>query len=357
MSQPIKKRVIKKSARVATPEPVLVIPSSRISTYVSGVRLNKAVDEKVDLIKSGTPYTEVLSSEDSDLVKDALSNKGSLNEEINAKIQRVLASEEYTTVLTEAEQSQVGEALARKERKNEGLPEGEKETIVLKDVVVETLQRKLYTEVNAAVDVLGRYRAKFSRDAFDVLSAFGDTLVSEIAFNAMTDMIAHSKNGHGIISLKNVFIESPEKTQMYQLYSKYPAWVKACAAFEEARSKKKTDEPEEQEASEEQEDCQHKVNFKFYVKQICNSLKTTNEQFKELKISNVFQTLCSDLVINMLDDVISVSQLVLEVMHTKTLTKQLFRTCVQVVCRDLSDRDAVISEVDRLAKWAPPKRG
>lgn len=372
----IKKRVVKKSTAATPVDPVaaeeagaatsatsegIAIPSSRVHNYISGVKLNKSLDDQVKQVKGGAEYTSVLSAEDVEDVRLKLVAAEEKNTAVAAKVGAVEAGQELASLLSAEEQKRIGEALKKKEEKNAKLAEGDRESIVLKDVAVEVLKRDAVTPTSAVVEVLSKHRAKFSKNSFDVLAAFGDILVEEIAFFTMSDMVAKSKNGRGIIEIKNVHsADSGIKSgNLYDYYSTLPSFVKSREDYasrslykkdkvDEADAEAAGEQPEgEAEQSElESEQDPHKINFKFYVKSICNKLKANHEQFKDLKISENFQTLCSNVIIDMLDGATKVSQIVLGVMSTKTLTQSLFRTCVHLLIRDCSTSEETLATLD-----------
>jgi hypothetical protein len=379
-STPIKKRVIKKVITPVQPadvEPVQVpaengaasgitIPSSRVCNYISGVKLNKTLDDQVKAVKGGAAYADVLSAADVEDVNAKLLSGESSNAPISGKIASIEGGQELSTLLTEDEQKRVGDSLKKKEDKNAKLPEAERQPIVLKDVAVEVLKRDLVTPASAVVEVLSKHRAKFSKNSFEVLAAFGDIIVEEIARFTMGDMVAKSKTGRGIIEIKNVHSEEIKKGDLYSYYSNLPSFLKsledyntavrnksskqspADAGLELAEAEPAGDDVDEDDSAEYApgDDGDHKINFKFYVKSICNKLKAKEEAFKDLKISENFQTLCSNVVIDMLDGVTKVSQIVLGVMSTKTLTQSLFRTCVHILIRDTANLDKTLQDLD-----------
>lgn len=366
---PIKKRLVKKSPTPADPAPVaadsapaavgITIPSSRVHNYISGVKLNKSLDEQVKAVKGGAIWTDVLSADDAADVQKKLDASSEKNEAILAKIGAVEAGQELASLLSADEQKRVGEALKKKEDKNAKLDAAERENIVLKDVAVDVLKRDQVTPASAVVEVLSKHRAKFSKNSFDVLAAFGDVLVEEIAFYTMSDMMKKSKNGRGIIEIKNVHSDDIRNGNLYGYYSTLPSWIKSreewLASKVKTAKSPEAEQAEDAEAAEiatvEEEQAEdedpHKINFKFYVKLICNKLKANNEQFKDLKISENFQNLCSNVIIDMLDGATNVSQIVLGVMSTKTLTQSLFRTCVHILIRDTVNTDATLEEISK----------
>ena len=305
--QPVKKRIIKKKAAEPTQttenvetneqhessgeeapqtdDPVSFIPSSRIKNYISKEKLNKAVDELIQKLK------------DSD------------------------SNVDLNTLLTEDLQSKLGSVIKQKEENGE-------------EININSL----------AIDLLSKQKYKFSNTSFKVLSVFLDMMVEEITLNVMDEIV---KNKKSIINLKYVFTNNTS-SPLYKVYSTLPTYV-----AEQAALNKSTEEPTEpveevaEETSEETSDevSTHSINFEFYVRKICNKLKKNKEEYAKIKVSNNYQKFCSNLILEFLDRVAPMTNIVLEVMTTKTITNLVFSTIIKLQLYDNSHCDQIMTEL------------
>lgn len=365
MSEVQKKRIVKKKVVKTTPVgetqqdlPVVeelsnkfIIPSSRIRNYISGVKLNKVLDLSAEAIKNGSPVSDHLSEKD----LSSLAEKLSIHSDENAQLQKIIdsvsAGVELTSVLSEDYQKKVGEALKKKEEKNAILPDGEKQVIDIKEVAVEVLSKFLVTDATIAVDMLSKHRAKFSKSSFDVLSAFSDLMIEEITKFAMDDLVASKKS---IINIKYVFTDAIKNGDLYGFYSKLPTFVSTFSSLNAEQEQDETvvtddqpvvEQPEQVEQPEETDE--KKINFEFYIKSICNKVKQSNEIFAKVKVSERYQKFCSSLVLDLLDLITPLSQIVLDVMSTKTITKDLFLTCIKSQIFQSDSYQTVVDELNK----------
>jgi hypothetical protein len=355
-----------------------VIPSSRVHNYVSGVKLNKEIDDKINKIKSEGFEALITDSNygltESDITEvnaKVESSKGS-NEVIINMLSQISGGADLSTVLSVEDQKKVGDIVKNIEAKN-AKAEGEPETINLVKISVDFLNKKLVTKESACVDILSKQRAKFSKESFDVLSAFGDMVVEEITTYALERL---SDVGNSTIEPKYVFSSSASEGSLYGYYSTLPSFVKIQslvldeeAKKEQAKQLKKeqakqlkkamkngevsqTDTVDEQVQDEEVEvqepvEDEKKINFKFYVKSIVYNLKTKEEKYSNTKVSERYQSFCSDIVLDILDNVVDLSQIILNVMSTKTISAKLFKTCLYTQLYKLPQFDNVKESLEK----------
>ena len=359
MSEVQKKRIVKKKV-VKSPQvegtqtevPQLeeqsnkhIIPGSRIRNYISGVKLNNALDASAVAVKNGAPVSEHLSEGDLKYVQEKLVEFQADNAVVQQLIDSVNTGAELSSVLTEDYQKKVGEALKKKEEKNASLPDAEKQVINVKEVAVEVLTKSLVTEATLAVDVLSKHRAKFSKSSFDVLSAFSDLMIEEITKFAMDDLVANKKS---IINTKYVFTDAIKQGDLYGFYSKLPTFVSTLASLSTEQEPVEEVLPVEGDVEEPvEEQDEKKINFEFYIKSICNKVKQSNEVFAKVKVSERYQKFCSSLVLDLLDLITPLSQIVLEVMSTKTITKDLFLTCIKSQIFQSASYQKVVDELNK----------
>lgn len=303
-----KKRVVKRkeAAPTGADQPVVecteekdcvsVIPSSRIKNYISKEKLNKELDTLISSVKKSVDPTDL------------------------------------STLLSESFQQKVGAALKeREEKKKEG------EVINIKDV---------------AVEVLSKHRFKFSNSSFKVLSVFLDMMVEEVTHHAMTELV---KNKKSIINTKYVLLNENTSGRMFSVYSSlqtYKAALHEVNTPEEPTTEETTEATPEQptepvaEPTETTESADSKcINFEFYIRKICNKLKAENEEFSKIKVSEKYQKFCSNLVLDFLDKVVPLTQIVLDIMTTKTITDAVFETVIKCVIFENQSMDALVSEV------------
>lgn len=357
------------------------IPSSRVHNYVSGVKLNKEYDDMVSSVKTSGISSVSLSEEDLDAVNKRVEAASAENAVVNDMLAKINSGVELSTVLSTEDQSKVGELIKQIEAKNE--KSEEKQPININDITVSMLNKRLVTPEVAAVEIISKKRAKFSKESFDVLSTFSDMVICEIAKFTLDRLV---EVGNSTIEPKYIFSSKVEEGELYGYYSNLPSYKKAesevkdAEAVKEAAKKAKKEAAkkakkaaklsgeanvdeggvEENEESEEvaetsevveSTDCTEgtedkKINFKFYIKSIVYKLKETNPSYVNAKVSDRFQTLCSDIILDILDDAVALSQIILQVMSTKTISAKLFKSCLYTKLYSLPSYESVKAKLD-----------
>ena len=270
-----------------------IIPSSRIKNYINKEKLNKELDTLIEKIKSS----------DSNL---------NLN-----------------TILSEDYQKKIGAVIKEKEEFNVKNPDA-----------------KVEINLNAiAVDVLSKHRFKFSNNSFKVLSVFSDMIVEEITKYAMDELV---KNKKSIINNKYVFNSDIENGSLYNVYSKLPSFIAMKKEMFTVQAEVVESEHTEVSESEQTEKSNTKnINFEFYIRKICNKLKGTKEEYSKIKVSDKYQKLCSNIILDLLDQVAPLSKIILDVMSTKTITELVFQTIVKIQLWNGKDYDNVLDELNK----------
>jgi hypothetical protein len=270
-----------------------IIPSSRIKNYINKEKLNKELDTLIEKIKSS----------DSNL---------NLN-----------------TILSEDYQKKIGAVIKEKEEFNVKNPDA-----------------KVEINLNAiAVDVLSKHRFKFSNNSFKVLSVFSDMIVEEITKYAMDELV---KNKKSIINNKYVFNSDIENGSLYNVYSKFPSFIAMKKEMSTVQAEVVESEQTEVSESEQTEKSNTKnINFEFYIRKICNKLKGTKEEYSKIKVSDKYQKLCSNIILDLLDQVAPLSKIILDVMSTKTITELVFQTIVKIQLWNGKDYDSVLDELNK----------
>jgi hypothetical protein len=270
-----------------------IIPSSRIKNYINKEKLNKELDTLIEKIKSS----------DSNL---------NLN-----------------TILSEEYQKKIGAVIKEKEEFNVKNPDA-----------------KVEINLNAiAIDVLSKHRFKFSNNSFKVLSVFSDMIVEEITKYAMDELV---KNKKSIINNKYVFNSDIENGSLYNVYSKLPSFIAMKKEMFTVQAEVVESELTEVSESEQTEKSNTKnINFEFYIRKICNKLKGTKEEYSKIKVSDKYQKLCSNIILDLLDQVAPLSKIILDVMSTKTITELVFQTIVKIQLWNGKDYDNVLDELNK----------
>jgi hypothetical protein len=270
-----------------------IIPSSRIKNYINKEKLNKELDTLIEKIKSS----------DSNL---------NLN-----------------TILSEDYQKKIGAVIKEKEEFNVKNPDA-----------------KVEINLNAiAIDVLSKHRFKFSNNSFKVLSVFSDMIVEEITKYAMDELV---KNKKSIINNKYVFNSDIENGSLYNVYSKLPSFIAMKKEMFTVQAEVVESEQTEVSESEQTEKSNTKnINFEFYIRKICNKLKGTKEEYSKIKVSDKYQKLCSNIILDLLDQVAPLSKIILDVMSTKTITELVFQTIVKIQLWNGKDYDSVLDELNK----------
>ena len=358
---PQKKVLKKRTASVAAPvvpveAPVEVkqvddttIPSSRVSNYVSGVLLNKELDELIEKIKKEGWACAPFTDEEKASVLDKVAQSSDKNNEINNQLTRVNQGEDLATVLSTEDKTKVGEVIKALEAKAKAAEaKGEVvDTIDIREITKSLLSKRIVTTDTAAVDLVSKKRFKFSKDSFNVLATFGDLIVNEITKHTLDRLI---EVGNSTIEPKYVFSSNISEAPLYGYYSQLPSFK---AAVNEPSKKKKRSQPQEEETQVEEteeepqttEPEDKEINFKFYVKSIVYSHKKSNEAYASAKVSERYQKFCSDLVLDMLNDMVALSQIVLQVMSTKTISAKLFKAAIFTKTYNLPGHETVVSKL------------
>lgn len=355
------------------------IPSSRVHNYVSGVKLNKEYDDMVSSVKTSGVGSVSLSEEDLQAVSKRVEAASADNTVVNDMLAKISSGAELSTVLSTEDQAKVGELIKQIEAKNE--KSEEKQPININEITVSMLTKRLVTPDVAAVEIISKKRAKFSKESFDVLSTFSDMVICEVAKFTLDRLV---EVGNSTIEPKYIFSSKVEEGELYGYYSNLPSYKKAenevkdAEAVKEAAKKAKkeaakkakkaaklagesvAEDTEEVDESEEVEaevetpteevpsvdvECKN-INFKFYIKSIVYKLKETNPAYANAKVSDRFQTLCSDLILDILDDAVALSQIILQVMSTKTISAKLFKSCLYTKLYCLPSYESVKAKLD-----------
>lgn len=300
-----KKRVIKKKSQPVEETNVdMTQPSTEVTTDVE----ENSTDDQVSFIPSSR-------------VKNYIS-KEKLNKQLDMVISKLKDSNEsvdLSTLLTTEQQDKLGSIIKQKEENGE-------------EIKINTL----------AVDLLSKYKYKFSHSSFKVLSVFLDLMIEELTLGVMDEVIKSKKS---IINLKYVYT-SDTNTPLYNVYSKLPTFISEKENLSKVVSddtQENTEEVTEDENTEEQPT--HSINFEFYVRKICNKLKKSKEEYSKIKVSNNYQKFCSNLILEFLDKVAPMTSIVLEVMTTKTITNLVFETVIKLQLYDNAHCDSIMNEI------------
>jgi len=265
-----------------------IIPSSRIKNYINKEKLNKELDTLIEKIKNA----------DSTL--------------------------DLNTLLSESVQKKIGAVIKEKDEFNAKNPDS-----------------KVEINLNSiAVDVLSKQRFKFSNNSFKVLSVFADMMIEEITKYSMDEIV---KNKKSIINNKYVFSSDIENGSLYNVYSKFPSFL----AMKNEMLKDSTNETTEASENTESDETEKNINFEFYIRKICNKLKGLNSEYSKIKVSEKYQKFCSNIILDLLDQVAPLSKIVLDVMTTKTITELVFQTIIKLQLWNSKDYENVLTELTK----------
>lgn len=298
---------------------VTVIPSSRVSNFVSGVILNKKFDDLIDQIKKSGWASVEFSDEEKALIEEKVASAEQKNKEINDQLSALASGQDLGSVLSDKDKMSVAKTIKALEEKNT-------EKIDIHEITSKMLAKRLTTHDSVATDIISKKRFKFGKYAFDVLAQFGDIMVNEITKYTLDRLV---EVGNTTIEPKYVFSSKIEEAPLYGYYSQLASFKAAMA--EPSKKKKQRKQEEEEEPVEEvatEDENSSKINFRFYVKEIVYKHKNSCEAYKNTKVSERYQKFCSDLVLDMLTEMVALSQIILQVMSTKTISAKLFKAAV-----------------------------
>ena len=338
------------------------IPSSRIHNYISCVKLNKEYDDMINKIKSDGFDSSQFNEEELSFINERVSCASEENNTVQQLLVRISNGEDLSAVLSVEDQKKVGELIAAVEAKNSKCAEGEKQVIDIKEITTGMLSKRLVTNEFAAVELISKKRFKFSKESFDVLATFSDVVVCEITKYALDRLV---EVGNSTIEPKYIFSSNVQEGGLYGYYSTLPSFKKAEAVVKETealkealkKAKKKAKKGEAEDTNEttevvepvdnvDEESDDKKINFKFYIKSIVYKIKESKPEYSNAKVSDRFQTLCSDIVLDILDDAVALSQIILNVMTTKTISSKLFKSCIYTKIYALSGYQQVKDTLD-----------
>lgn len=275
-----------------------VIPSSRIKNYINKEKLNKEIDQLIENIKK---------------------NGESLD---------------LNSLVSEDMQKKIGNILKEKEEKGET------------DININTV----------TIEVLSKSRYKFSNTSFKVLSVFADMMIEEITQCAMADLIKHKKS---IINSKYVFNDEIKNCRLYKIFSSLSTFTSFKTDDASATDEDTTAVDDATEAITDMsvsDTHEKKINFEFYIKRICNKIKTSNEEFSNVKVSEKYQKFCSNLILDFLDRVAPLAKIILEVMATKTITNKVFQTVIKTQLWDVPAYEEIIDELNKRLEDSQKKK-
>lgn len=311
-----KKRVIKKKVQTSDEQ---VASTSVETTSVDATSVEATpVESSTDVEENG--IDDQVSFIPSSRIKNYIS-KEKLNKQLDIMISKLKESDDsldLSTILTAEQQSKLGSIIKQKEEN--------KEEIKIN---------------NLAVEMLSKYKYKFSHSSFKVLSVFLDLMIEELTLNVMEEIIKSKKS---IINLKYVF-GSNNNTPLYNVYSKLPTYVAEYENLTKGASEEVDNDVVVDETSDEEEQPTHTINFEFYVRKICNKLKKSKDEYSKIKVSNNYQKFCSNLILEFLDKVAPMTSIVLEVMTTKTITNLVFETVIKLQLYDNPHCDNILKEI------------
>lgn len=316
-TEPEPETEVEESSNVET-----VIPSSRVSNFVSGVLLNKKFDDIIDQIKKDGWTSVEFSEEEKASINEKVASSVEKNKEIENQLAAVSSGQDLSTILSDKDKTAVGKTIKSLEEKGA-------ENIDIREITKKMLSKRIVTHDTVATDIVSKKRFKFGKYAFDVLAQFGDIMINEITKYTLDRLV---EVGNTTIEPKYVFSSKIEEAPLYGYYSQLPSFKSAMAEPSKKKKQRKQGEETTEEATEtveeETPETTAKINFRFYVKEIVYKHKGMCEAYSNTKVSERYQKFCSDLVLDMLTEMVSLSQIILQVMSTKTISAKLFKAAI-----------------------------
>jgi hypothetical protein len=197
------------------------------------------------------------------------------------------------------------------------------------------------SEFEVALSAISKLKYKFSNDSFQVVSIVLDQIVMEITDLTIKNVLLSKKTTlNKDFSVKNDY----QSGKLYALYGKTKTYMDLISSVNETTE---VDTSVETVADSEPTtpSVVDKVDFKFHIRKIVNKLKHYNEDYSSIKISNKYCEFCSDVIFDILDRVVSILMVLVDTIHNKTITKNLFISVFKIILIDNGVCDSVTTEL------------
>ena len=271
-----KKAPAKAPAPVKVDDSLTFVATSRIKTYINDLKINKDVNQIVDIVKNArsfkTDLNQLLSDEQQDLVG------------------------QFRTRALAAEKKRI------EHNAKEGKPDSGESVASLDPYTV-------------AEKAFSRNKVKFSKDSFQVIGIVMDKILYDLIAKTMDNMLDNAK----LSSISVKYITVDKTSALYPIYSS----SKTFKSLESTPATAVVDEAESADVDSVEEDksTDGKINFECYIRKIIDKVKSTDDKYLVL---DVLDRICNIL------DTISVN------LHVKTVNKELFTTIFKIMICDQS---------------------
>lgn len=185
------------------------------------------------------------------------------------------------------------------------------------------------TKYETAMSAITKLKYKFSNDSMQVLSIMADNVMMEIADFSIKNVLTSKKK---TILPKFSVMEGHDKLPLYALYEKSPVYQQLLHS--------KDEDEEVTEPSDEDE-----VNVNFHIRKIIKHLMSDNSEFEDIKISNAYCKLYSDVVFDIIDRIVNVLMIMVETNNHKTITKDLLIASLKIIMVDNHVDEEVINKL------------
>lgn len=286
------------------------VATSRIKTYINDNKLNKNVNQILEIIKNAKEF------------------KTDLTQLLSADQQELVGQYRETTLKAEKQKADSNAKL--------GKPVEDVESITTMDPY--TVAEKAFT----------RSKVKFSKDSFQVVGIVVDKILYELVVHTMDNMLEQAKLNN--ISVKYISVD--KSSPLYPIYSNCKTF-KSLESTPVALTDVSADaEAEVETESNEDNSTDSKVNFECYIRKIIDKVKSTDEKYTVFKNSTPFKKFCSDLVLDVLDRICNILETISINLHFKTINKGLFVTIFKIMICDQngphSDEPHLFDEVNTI---------
>jgi len=289
-------------------EELIYIPVPRVRNYINKIKMNRSIEEVLTIVseaeKSGTELSTVLSESHMETIGKYMETRESI------------------------------ETSVEKKWVEDGKKEEDKPSF------------KKLSELSAyeiAGFAISKLKYKFSNDSFQVVSIMLDRVIMEITELTIKNVLLSKKST--IVPEFSVTNGNTEG-RLYSLYSKSQTYLRQLELLNAPPSEETSEETPVVESESELHD-DTTINFEFHVRKIVNKLKSTNEDYSNIKISKTYCTYCSNIVLDILDRVVAVLTIIVNTIHNKTITKDIFSSIFQIM---LIDNGVDVEYVSSLAE-------
>jgi hypothetical protein len=208
-------------------------------------------------------------------------------------------------------------------------------------------------EYGVANSAISKLKYKFSNNSFQVVSIILDKIVNEITELTIKNVLLNKKT---TLNQDYSIMGNYTDGTLYSLYNKSKTYLQQLKNMTTTSDKTKeevkvdeieeevdeeVDETEVEETDEEVDETKKtkkktstKINFEFHIRKIVGKLKSTNEDYNKIKISGKYCTFCSNIILDVLDRIVTILNVLVQTNNNKTITKELFVSVFKIILID-----------------------